>query len=61
MKKAEFLEYLATILAKKWNQNRQQYFLSLKIKSRVLLSTTFTYFSKTDEILGKNSGKIVLN
>ena len=58
MKKAEFLEYLATILAKKWNQNSQQDFLSLNIKLRVILLTIFTYFSKIDEILGKKFEKL---
>ena len=58
MKKAEFLEYLATILAKNWNQNSQQDFFSLNIKLRVLLLTIFTYFSKIDEILGKKFGKL---
>ena len=50
-------KYLAKILAKKLNHKSQQYFLSLKMKSIVLLLTFFTYFSEIDKILAKNSGK----
>ena len=32
-------------------------FLTLKIKLTVLLLTIFTFFTKIDIILGKNSGK----
>ena len=50
MKKAEFLEYLASIFAKKRNQNSQQEFLSLNIKSVVLLLTIFTFLAKVTKI-----------
>ena len=48
--------------SQKIKQNCKQYFsLSLKIKSTTLILTVFTYFSKIDETLGKNSGNLNKN
>ena len=61
------MKYLAKLLAKKIKSiSSTIHFLSLKVKSTVLLLTIFTVFSKIDGILGeipenvnKNNGKFV--
>ena len=58
--KGWILKHLAKIFAKKSNKNSQQYFLFLK-KLKTQFLTILLYFSKIDEILGKNSENVHKN